>query len=100
MGSTASAATFFAKRWEVLPETLSCEAASPAERARTNDDADTLWSRARRILSQREFEILWLRFGEDLSTEETARVAGLTKTHVKIIVFRARQHLMKGLKQP
>lgn len=89
-----------AKRWETIPETLSCQAASPAERAGTNDETDNLWARARRILSQREFEILWLRFGEELSTEETARVAGITKTHVKILVFRARKHLMKGLQQP
>jgi len=89
-----------AKPWETLPETLSCESASPADRADASDSADSLWNRARRILSQREFEVLWLRFGEDLSTEETARVVGITKTHVKIIVFRARQHLMKGLKSP
>lgn len=89
-----------AKRWEALPEALSCDKASPAESADTADETDSLWARARRILSQREFEILWLRFGEELSTEETAQVARLTKTHVKILVFRARQHLMKGLKQP
>ena len=89
-----------AKHWETLPETLSCGTASPADRADTSDETESLWARARRILSQREFEILWLRFGEDLSTEETARVAGITKTHVKILVFRARQHLIKGLKQP
>lgn len=89
-----------AKHWEIIPETLSCDAASPADRADTTDETDNLWARARRILSQREFEILWLRFGEELSTEETARVAGITKTHVKILVFRARKHLMKGLQQP
>lgn len=89
-----------AKRWESIPETLSCDDASPADRADTTDETDNLWARARRILSQREFEILWLRFGEELSTEETARVAGITQTHVKILVFRARKHLMKGLQQP
>jgi RNA polymerase sigma-70 factor (ECF subfamily) len=47
------------------------------------------------VLSQREFEVLWLRFAEELSTEETARVAGLTKVHVKVIVFRARRQLLK-----
>lgn len=89
-----------AKRWEVLPETLSCDSASPADQAAQTDETNNLWSHARRILSRREFEILWLRFGEDLSTEETARVAGITQTHVKILVFRARQHLLKGFKQP
>jgi RNA polymerase sigma-70 factor (ECF subfamily) len=31
-----------------------------------------------------------------MSVEETARVAGLTQTHVKVIIFRARRRLMKG----
>lgn len=87
-----------AKKWESLPETLSCDRVSPANQAEANDDSESLWNRARRILSQRQFEIMWLRFGEDLSTEDTARVAGITQTHVKILVFRARQLLMKGLK--
>jgi RNA polymerase sigma-70 factor (ECF subfamily) len=38
---------------------------------------------------------MWLRFGENLSTAETARVAGLTQTHVKILVFRARKRLLE-----
>jgi RNA polymerase sigma-70 factor (ECF subfamily) len=40
--------------------------------------------------------VLWLRFAEELSVEETARVTGLTQTHVKVLVFRARQTLLKG----
>lgn len=87
-----------AKRWEVLPETLPSLGASPADQANTADDADHLWTKARQILSQREFEVLWLRFGEELSTEETARVVGITQTHVKILVYRARKQLVKGLK--
>lgn len=87
-----------AKRWESLPETMSCDSNSPAQTSESSDETDSLWSRARRLLSQREFEVLWLRFGEDLSTEEAARVAGITQTHVKILVYRARQHLMKALK--
>jgi RNA polymerase sigma-70 factor (ECF subfamily) len=88
-----------AKRWEELPESLACEKASPADCTEKSDETNTLWAQARHLLSRREFEILWLRFGEELSTEETARVAGLTQTHVKILVYRARQHLMKALKK-
>ena len=32
---------------------------------------------------------------EDMSLEDTARIAGLNQTHTKIIAFRARQRLMK-----
>jgi RNA polymerase sigma-70 factor (ECF subfamily) len=85
-----------AKKWEAVPETTACPAPSPADRAEDKDDTDSLWARARRILSPREFEVLWLRFAEEMSTEETARIAGITQTHVKVLVYRARQQLLKG----
>lgn len=85
-----------AKRWEEMPEEMASNAVSPAHTAEQHDQADTLWARARRMLSQREFEVMWLRFAEEMSIEETARVAGLTQTHVKVLIFRARRRLMKG----
>ena len=89
-----------AKKWEEVPADAACDAPSPARSAEDQDQSDTLWDRARRSLSQREFEVLWLRFAEELSTEETARVAGLTQTHVKVLVYRARQQLLKGASLP
>lgn len=85
-----------AKKWEFMPADLASSEPSPAERAEGRDNADQLWTRARRILSQREFEALWLRFAEDRSIEETADIMGLTRIHVKVIVHRARHHLLKG----
>jgi len=84
------------KRWEEMPESTASNEPSPATSAEHREEKENLWADARRLLPQREFEILWLRFGEDLSVEETARVAGLTQTHIKIIVFRAKQRLMKA----
>ena len=83
------------KKWEQMPEDTPSTGPSPAHNVEQQDRADDLWARARRVLSQREFEVLWLRFAEELSTEETARVAGLTKVHVKVLVFRARRQLLK-----
>jgi RNA polymerase sigma-70 factor, ECF subfamily len=85
-----------ARRWEHMPVEPASGAPSPAHFAEQKDRAENLWLRARRTLSQREFEVLWLRFREDLSVEETARVMGLTRIHVKVLVHRARQHLLKG----
>ncbi len=83
------------KRWEEFSEETADVAASPAHDAEQNDGVENLWNEARRILPQRQYEVLWLRFGEELSVEETARVTGLTQTHIKILVFRARRRLMK-----
>lgn len=85
-----------AKKWEEVADDTPSESPSPASQSETSDAAENLWAHARRILSQREFEVLWLRFAEELSIEETARIAGLTATHVKVLVYRARQQLMKG----
>lgn len=84
------------RRWEEIPEDSAVAGDSPARQAEEREGAANIWTRARAVLSQREFEVLWLRFGEELSTEETARAAGLTAANVKVIVFRARQQLLKG----
>lgn len=73
------------------------EAASPARAAEHRDRTSNLWDVARERLSERGFEALWLRFGEDLSVSETARVMGITSAHVKILVFRAKRVLRKGI---
>jgi RNA polymerase sigma-70 factor (ECF subfamily) len=88
-----------AKKWEELPQCAASSEPSPANCAQDIEDRENLWGDARRRLSQREFEILWLRYGEDLSVEETARVMGLSRAYTKIIAFRARQHLIKARAQ-
>jgi RNA polymerase sigma-70 factor, ECF subfamily len=84
------------KPWSELPYDAAGREPSPARTAEIRERIANVWDRARAILSPREFEVLWLRFAEELSTEETAQVVGLTQTHVKVLVFRARQALLKG----
>ena len=87
-------------RWAELPEATASPELSPARQTENRDRVHNLWDRARRTLSSREFEVMWLRFGEEMSTAETARVMALTQIHVKVIVHRARQHLLKGECRP
>ncbi len=84
-------------RWSELPEeTTACSAASPAHHAENRERVDQLWEKARRILTPREYEVLWLRFAEEMAIADLARVVGLTQIHVKVIVHRARHRLLKG----
>jgi RNA polymerase sigma-70 factor (ECF subfamily) len=85
-----------ARKWTFVPAELPSAEPSPARQLEHQDRAATLWARARQTLSKREFEVMWLRFGEELSTEETARITGLTQIHVKVLVHRARHQLQKG----
>ena len=85
-----------ARAWVPIPEDAASAQPSPATRAEEHDQVDDIWGRARRLLSAREYEVLWLRFGESRSIEETARATGLTQTHIKVLVFRARKRLLAG----
>lgn len=93
-----NALNFFrsAKVWEPISEELPAEDLSPARELAQRDGADNIWERVRLLLPPRQFEVLWLRYGEDLSVKETAQVVGLSQTHVKILVFRGRRSLLKG----
>lgn len=82
-----------ARQWEPVSAELPADDPSPASQAESRDRTEDLWAHARRVLSPREFEVLWLRFAEVLSVADAARVANLTRTHVKILVFRARRKL-------
>ncbi|MEO6246601.1 MAG: sigma-70 family RNA polymerase sigma factor [Opitutaceae bacterium] len=87
-------------RWAELPEDTASEAASPARTAEVRDGVQNMWERARRVLSPREFEVLWLRFAEEQSTADIARVMSLTQIHVKVIIHRARHRLLEGESRP
>jgi RNA polymerase sigma-70 factor (ECF subfamily) len=86
------------KKWDELSHEPAGAEPTPARQVEEKEQSDRLWTRAKELLSPREYEVLWLRFAEELSTRETAQVVGLTETHVKVLVFRARQVLLKGVK--
>ena len=84
------------RKWEFVPADVVSDQPSPDRQLEQQERMENVWARARRVLSQREFEVLWLRFAEEMSTKETARITGLTQIHVKVLVHRARRQLMKG----
>lgn len=84
------------KKWAGPPEDVASHEPSPAHTLEQSEREENLWARARQVLPTREYEVLWLRAGEELSTEETAHIMGLTKIHVKVLMHRARRRLLKG----
>ena len=58
---------------------------------------DSIWRLARR-LKPREYEALWLHYGEDLPVEDTARVLRISTIYTKVILHRARRKLGKLIK--
>ncbi len=71
----------------------------PAELLARREDGEKVWRLARRHLRDGPFEAVWLRYAEDMSVAEIAQALGKTQTHVKVLLFRARQKLAGPLRR-
>jgi len=72
------------------------EPADPATRLAQKERNDGLWAATRQFLGARQYAALWLRYGREMSIEQVARAMGLTQTHVKVTLFRARRKLLRS----
>lgn len=57
------------------------------------ESSESLWNIAREILTAEQHAALWLRYAEDLSPGEVARVLDKNEVAVRVMLFRARQAL-------
>jgi RNA polymerase sigma-70 factor (ECF subfamily) len=78
---------------EAIPEQADLN--DPRELAVQNEERQSLWAAARRVLSEIQFQTIWLKYAEGMDVAEIARVAGKTSTHVKVMLFRARRRLAR-----
>ena len=69
--------------------------ADPAELTARREEGRQLWQLARRLLSQNQYQALWLHYVDDLDLARIAQVMGKTRVHVKVLLFRARQILAR-----
>ena len=73
------------------------EEAHPRSLLESKDETHTLWAMAKRMLKPKQFEALWLRYGEDFTIEETARIMKTNQIRVRVLVHRARGTLMRHM---
>jgi len=52
-----------------------------------------IWETAERILTESQKTVLWLRYAEELSNRDIARVLGRSQISVRVTLFRAREAL-------
>lgn len=69
--------------------------AGPAGDDEEGDDG--IWALARLVLSPRDAQVLWLRYGEDRSIEDIAAVLGVQPGNAKVVLHRARNRLAEHL---
>ena len=58
------------------------------------ETVDEIWRVARSTLAGPYYTVMWLRFAEDLSIEEIARVMRKTKVGVRVLLHRARTKML------
>ena len=58
-----------------------------------------LWGFARARLSPGDYELLWLRYGEELEPAEIAAMTRRTSVHVRVLLYRARATLARALER-
>ena len=74
------------------------ERTTPAHVLEQKEHSDNFWDIAKQ-LKPKQYEALWLRYGEGFSTAEIARIMKITVIHVKVLLHRARNGLIKYSKK-
>ena len=73
------------------------ESRNPADLISDAEEHSALWTSIRGILNENQFTAMWLKYEQDLPVAEIATAMKKTKTHVKVILHRARQSLITQL---
>ena len=81
---------------ELVPEVPDHD--DPSVLLARREEGQHLWALARKQLRELQFQALWLRYAEGMSVAGVARVLRKTQTHVKVLLFRARETLRRELK--
>jgi RNA polymerase sigma-70 factor (ECF subfamily) len=72
--------------------------AAPEERLIHKQESETIWALARK-LHTKQYQALWLRYSEDLSVAEIARVMKTSSPHVRVLLHRGRLKLAAAFRQ-
>lgn len=94
-----SVADFYRQRKQTtvdLDETLTDPEPGPREQTVAADNKENLWELARG-LKVKYYQVLLLHYKENFDLRETAGIMGVSLTHAKVLLFRARAALKKRI---
>ena len=83
------------RRDEAMPELP--DHRTPRDQLQAKENCREIWALARRTLPEIQYQALWLKYAEDMEIPAVAQVLRKTRTHVKVILFRARRVLARHL---
>ncbi|MDO5579891.1 MAG: sigma-70 family RNA polymerase sigma factor [Planctomycetia bacterium] len=76
-----------------FPDPLDQKEGDPAVNAEQKECSRNLWSAAERILSEQEFQILWLFYMEEYSSDEIGALVHKKSGTVRVFLLRAKRKL-------
>jgi len=76
----------------------SAKTAAADEIVALREEGQNLWARAQRTLPELQYTALWLRYAEEMSISDMARVMGTSAGNTKVLLHRARRRLAEGTK--
>ena len=79
--------------WSDGREVATVEHDDPGRVIADRELSGLLWETAGRILTEPQRTVLWLRYAEELSNKDIARVLGRSQISVRVTLFRAREAL-------
>ncbi len=85
-------------RDDSLPDGLPLNCDGPAEVAETDSLKERLWTAAS-ALPQKQFDVIWLRYVEDMTVAEIARSLSISGINARVLLHRARLALVRGVAQ-
>lgn len=81
-----------------LAEAVTTDQYNPLRIVQQKEEKENLWSLANKLLSGDQFTALWLRYSEDMSIKQIAKIMNKTQSYTKVLLFRARNRLAGNLK--
>jgi RNA polymerase sigma-70 factor (ECF subfamily) len=81
------------------PQELQSREPNPEDLVIQKQESQNIWSLARG-LKRKQFQSLWLRYAEDMSTQEIAELLRVTPVQVRVMLHRGRTNLAKLYNRP
>ncbi len=69
----------------------------PGQSVEQSESVAAIWQVAHNALNPTQYTAMWLRFSEEMSIEEVARVMGKTQVGVRVLLHRSRLIMLKEL---
>lgn len=80
-------------RTDQIPDPYDQRDQDPAFKAEQNEERRNLWIAAERILSEPEFQILWMFYMDEYSPEEIGKIVNKKSGTIRVLLHRARRKL-------